>query len=317
VTDDPLVDMHFRKRLDPFVTTGLPGPHSAEGVILTRVDHSRACGMETTPGWEHLDREILLTVPGKDCVAAISRCSRVAVLAALKHDVDLYWMVDYLAEIIPGHFLGEDSVTIHASAVDTGSGAVAFAGDPGVGKTTLAVYLAELGGCVFLADDKLLLKPDESGVVQAQPLYTDVHFPPKTLCLVPGLDERIVTSRRGRDIGGNLVAQDPEEEQEFRMTTAELWPARKAVPIPIRALLFPTLAANRAVSRVVPLSADRASQSLSSLVLPFFCDHWPSVLERDRNMLAKVLERCRCWRIYVGSDLAGLDELVQDAVQEA
>ena len=55
-------------------------------------------------------------------------------------------------------------VVLHASAVATGEGAVAFAGNSGAGKSTLAGWLAARGA-ELVAEDLLVLEPGEDGFV--------------------------------------------------------------------------------------------------------------------------------------------------------
>jgi hypothetical protein len=179
----------------------------------------------------------------------------------------------------------------------------------------MAAYLASVMGWPFIADDILLLCRGREGTVTAAPLYADLHFPPGTVELVPGLAGRVPTDRRGRDVSGVLVNADPEEQQEFRMGIQELWPEWRPASLPVRAVLFPTIVAGRMSSRVSLLSRDEAWLRLSAMVLPYLCDHWPSFVERDRSVLRGLLAQCPCWRLYVGRSLAGIERLVEEGMQ--
>jgi len=68
----------------------------------------------------------------------------------------------YLNQVLPLALSKQGRIVFHASAVDTGNGAIAFLGESGRGKSTLAASFAA-GGQRFLTDDALLLDPTEGG----------------------------------------------------------------------------------------------------------------------------------------------------------
>ncbi len=70
--------------------------------------------------------------------------------------------------------LSRDRLVLHASAVATPSGAVAFVGYTGAGKSTLAAALA-VAGLPMLADDCLVIEPSPRGFV-ARPFYPGVRL---------------------------------------------------------------------------------------------------------------------------------------------
>jgi hypothetical protein len=88
-----------------------------------------------------------------------------ATLATLRH-----LLIDQVVPLV----LSRDRLVLHASAVATPSGAVAFVGYTGAGKSTLAAALA-IGGLPILADDCLVVEPARRGFV-ARPFYPGVRL---------------------------------------------------------------------------------------------------------------------------------------------
>ena len=83
-----------------------------------------------------------------------------------------------LDQVIPLVLSRRERMVLHASAVLTGQGAVAFAGKTGQGKSTLAASLAR-EGCSLVSDDCLVLRTDH-GVWTALPSYPGVRLWPST-----------------------------------------------------------------------------------------------------------------------------------------
>lgn len=68
----------------------------------------------------------------------------------------------YLNQVLPLVLSKQGKLVFHASAVEVAGGAIAFAGESGRGKSTLAASFA-IGGWRFLTDDGLLLEEDAPG----------------------------------------------------------------------------------------------------------------------------------------------------------
>lgn len=68
----------------------------------------------------------------------------------------------YLNQVLPLVLSKLGKLVFHASAVEIGSGAVAFVGESGRGKSTLAASFA-VSGCRFLTDDGLVVQPSGEG----------------------------------------------------------------------------------------------------------------------------------------------------------
>jgi len=80
----------------------------------------------------------------------------------------------YLNQVLPLALSKQGRIVFHASAVETENGAIAFLGESGRGKSTLAASFAA-GGQRFLTDDALLLVPAEGGYL-VQPSHPSIRL---------------------------------------------------------------------------------------------------------------------------------------------
>lgn len=80
----------------------------------------------------------------------------------------------YLNQVLPLALSKQGRIVFHASAVETENGAIAFLGESGRGKSTLAASFAA-GGRRFLTDDALLLDPAEGGYL-VQPSHPSIRL---------------------------------------------------------------------------------------------------------------------------------------------
>ena len=85
----------------------------------------------------------------------------------------------FLDQVFPLVLSRQGRLVIHASAVLTPAGAVAFVGSTGQGKSTLALSFATQG-FPFLADDCLVLEEDQ-GQLMAMPSYPGLRLWPETV----------------------------------------------------------------------------------------------------------------------------------------
>lgn len=83
----------------------------------------------------------------------------------------------WLDQVLPLLLSKHSRIVLHASAVSTPRGAVAFLAGPGAGKSTLAAGLGRLGW-PLIADDALLVEPRE-GRLLAVPSYPGVRLWPE------------------------------------------------------------------------------------------------------------------------------------------
>jgi hypothetical protein len=80
----------------------------------------------------------------------------------------------YLNQVLPLMLSKLGKLVFHASAVEVAAGAVAFVGDSGRGKSTLAASFA-VSGCRFLTDDGLVLEPSGEGF-EALPSHPSIRL---------------------------------------------------------------------------------------------------------------------------------------------
>ena len=80
----------------------------------------------------------------------------------------------YLNQVLPLALAKQGQLVLHASAVEIGDHAVAFMGESGRGKSTLAASFAT-SGLRFLTDDGLLLSPCDSGY-QVMPSHPSIRL---------------------------------------------------------------------------------------------------------------------------------------------
>lgn len=81
----------------------------------------------------------------------------------------------YLNQVLPLALGRQGKQVFHASAVEVPSGAMAFLGPSGRGKSTLAASFA-LTGNRFLTDDALLLEPRAGGTYAVQPSHHSIRL---------------------------------------------------------------------------------------------------------------------------------------------
>ena len=80
----------------------------------------------------------------------------------------------YLNQVLPLALSKQGRIVFHASAIETENGAIAFLGESGYGKSTLAASFAA-GGQRFLTDDALLLDPADGGYL-VQPSHPSIRL---------------------------------------------------------------------------------------------------------------------------------------------
>jgi hypothetical protein len=80
----------------------------------------------------------------------------------------------YLNQVLPLVLSKLGKLVFHASAVEIGGDAVAFVGESGRGKSTLAASFA-VSGCRFLTDDGLVVEPSGEGF-QALPSHPSIRL---------------------------------------------------------------------------------------------------------------------------------------------
>ncbi len=107
---------------------------------------------------EHGDAEILISDTGRFTVA-----DRVIVHVAPPHvDRDAV-ALDLIGVVLPYALHRDGAWCIHASAVQTPDGVIAFVAPSGTGKSTLALACMQ-AGCALVADDVVVLRESRDGI---------------------------------------------------------------------------------------------------------------------------------------------------------
>ena len=148
-----------------------------------------------------------------------------------------------LDNVIPLVLSRRESIVLHASAVLTTHGVIAFAGKSGQGKSTLAASLAQKG-CALVSDDCLVLRA-EHGSWTALPSYPGVRLWPSTA-------EELLRE-------DTLTTEVAHYSIKRRVSDTDLLPFAKS-PAPMLKLFF--LADERCAISIQRLSAGRAFMSL-------------------------------------------------------
>jgi hypothetical protein len=144
-----------------------------------------------------------------------------------------------LDQVVP-HILALDgSMVLHASAVATDGGVVAFVGPSGFGKSSLAASFTS-GGCPLVSDDFVLLVEDEvTGRFAAVPSYPGLRLwpdsaevfgtGPETSVVVSEMSDKRRVPARGHDtssapmlVRALVVLGDPSDESGERISVRRI-----------------------------------------------------------------------------------------------
>jgi hypothetical protein len=148
-----------------------------------------------------------------------------------------------LDQVIPLVLSRRESIVLHASAVLTTHGVIAFAGKSGQGKSTLAASFAQMG-CAIVSDDCLVLRA-KHGTWIALPSYPGVRMWPSTA------EELVGKNTFTADVAHYTVKR--------RVSDTDLLPFANS-PAPIKRLFF--LADETSTVSIQRLAPARAFVSL-------------------------------------------------------
>jgi predicted ATPase len=155
----PIGDGHFA--LWELVTTErghAPIGHSADAVLTGRQPYAN--GIEVTLATAAAGPEIAISDTGRFAFAPIG--GRVTHTAPVAVDRDAV-ALDVIGVVLPFMLHRGGAWCLHASAVQTRQGVVAFIASPGTGKSTLALAMAQRG-CALVADDVVVLRATSDGI---------------------------------------------------------------------------------------------------------------------------------------------------------
>jgi len=209
-----------------------------------------------------------------------------------------------LDQVLPLIVGTPDSIALHGSVVATPAGAIAFLGQSGLGKSTLAAMLGHRG-CQVLSDDCCLLVRGARGF-SVVPSYPGVRLNPDSLHRTFGPDaggDRVSHYSQKRRVGGR---------ERFEFSEAEV-PLRQLYVMATRA----ELDAARAIAITQPSKRD-AMYALIDCTFHLDIGYAPRIRETF-ELAGDILDHHRVrtltfpWNLAVSETLA--DAVLNDACQ--
>jgi len=177
----------------------------------------------------------------------------------------------------------------HAAGVSGDGRGVLIPAPGGAGKTTIALSLL-LSGYQLLSDDLCLLR-QRGERIEALRWPRDLGVCPETVDLLPALRP--------------LVASKRPAEDKYQLSPEAIRSPAYADSAPLELLLFPTPA--QGPTRLEPMERFEALQRLIPCSL--LSAHRASLGEH-LTLLRRLVEQCRCYQLWSGTDVAELAELV-------
>ena len=135
-----------------------PIGHSDGAVLTGRQPYAN--GVEVTLAAGRSGPEIAISDTGRFAFAAAGRRVTHAAPAGVDRDAVA---LDVIGVVLPFMLHRDGAWCLHASAVQTQQGVVAFVASPGTGKSTLALALVQRG-CALVADDVVVLRATADGI---------------------------------------------------------------------------------------------------------------------------------------------------------
>ncbi|WP_159425255.1 hypothetical protein [Streptomyces sp. TLI_053] len=189
------------------------------------------------------------------------------------------------------------SIVMHAAACSIGQAGALIVGEKGAGKTTTLLAGCLVGGADYIANDRVIVPPDEkSWRAVGFPMVCRVH--PGTISRFPELTglalrpERLVRPQHGLFHEGHqdidVLRELAAPGTKLELTTVEMTTHLGVATTDrstVRCLLFPRFDAARTGVRTAPLTSESARARLLSQCLTPDDDTWvaPWLLGRHRD----------------------------------
>ena len=206
----------------------------------------------------------------------------------------------FLAQVIPLALSRQGRFVLHASAVETPAGAVAFLGVAGCGKSTLgASFVRE--ACPLLADDGLLLTEQHGGLAGV-PSYPEIRLWPDAFAALSRPGE---SSESWHPSGKRSLAAGGEQ-----------WPFGSR-PVPLRRLYVldvPDAATDRAGVTIAPLTRREGFVELVRHSFRLDFDDRPQ-LQEEFDRIGRIASTCAVYRLAFAREWSRL-AAVREAVLE-
>jgi hypothetical protein len=207
----------------------------------------------------------------------------------------------FLGHVVPLLLAEQGALALHASAVKTAEGIVAFVAPAGGGKSTLAMMLGARG-CSIVADDCVVVNI-EDGACQVQPLDVGLRLWPESL--------RLLTPRRHR---ANRHPRIDRRKTRMRPAALGLRIHPRRDPLHRVYLLEQRRGFQRPAIEPVPRSDAVVALMLAAFQLGM---DEPARLRRSFNLLTTLVRQLRVSRLVVPADLrlvpAAVDAVLGDS----
>ena len=201
-----------------------------------------------------------------------------------------------LDQVIPLVLSQKESMVLHASAVLTTHGVIAFAGKSGQGKSTLAASFAR-NGCQMVSDDCLVLRAQDENWI-AIPSYPGVRMWPSTAEQLFG--------------NGTYSTDVAHSSLKRRVSNADLLPFANT-PAPIRSLFF--LADETSTISIQRLEPGRAFVSL--IKFSYNLDiHDAAFLRRQFEAVGHLTANIPAFAIHYPREFASLQDVWDTVVSQ-
>jgi hypothetical protein len=164
------------KKKSPVFKFHLLGPPPAEPAGTDWIHHWQTAAGDISLSLARLGKGYLLRFPSLADFVIDATGFIISVWPASETDGDTLRHL-LLDQVMPRVLSSQGRLVLHASAVFVDGGVIAFAGETGLGKSTLAAS-QHLAGYPLLTDDGLVLKAESDGI-QAIPGYAGLRLLPE------------------------------------------------------------------------------------------------------------------------------------------
>lgn len=206
----------------------------------------------------------------------------------------------FVGHVLPLVFAEAGALPLHASAVRTPSGVLAFVGATRRGKSTIAAALAARG-CALVADDCAIVEI-EGGDCHVRPMHVGLRLWPDALRVLPN--------------GRRVAAGSGDGRSKTRVTAGALGLATCESPAPLHRVYLLDPPRRPGAAAVAPVSGAEAVVALLVASFQLGMDR-PAQLRRSFESLSTVAARVPVRRLRPPRGLQHLPLLVQTVLEDA